>query len=142
MDKKAVYKFLEELVDQYPGDAVPMLQDIIVDYMLFPQSGSSRALMQMWEVEVVEMLKDPAKKIPAIKIIRERTGMGLADAKTASEQVMSGQIVKPTDYSTGMFNAGRMALAGISSRGVGSTFENSGVKAVIDRIRKDYNMME
>lgn len=36
MNKLSAYKFLTELVEKYPSDAVPMLQDIIVDYLLFP----------------------------------------------------------------------------------------------------------
>lgn len=40
---------------------------------------------------VKEIARDPARKIEAIKVYREETGAGLADAKTAVEAFISGQ---------------------------------------------------
>lgn len=40
---------------------------------------------------VMELARDPAKKIEAIKAYREETGAGLAEAKEAVEAFMDGQ---------------------------------------------------
>ncbi len=40
---------------------------------------------------VKELASDPSRKIEAIKLYREETGLGLAEAKEAVEQIMDGK---------------------------------------------------
>jgi len=41
MKKTDAVKFLNLLIEKYPNDAVPMLIDIIVDYLLFPRGDGT-----------------------------------------------------------------------------------------------------
>lgn len=81
-----IYKFLDRLVNSNPDDAVGMLKDIIVGYWFFPNGdGSEYAELNDLEKEVSDLMNS-AKKIEAIKRVREVTGLGLAEAKNFVEQ--------------------------------------------------------
>lgn len=123
MDKKAAYVFLQELVQKYPGDAVLMLQDIIVDYLLFPHGDgveAPEASLGDMDKEVAQMM-NTGQKINAVKLVRDRMGVSLKEAKDYVEQRSWPM--------TGKSEAAMMAQVRY-------------VKSVVEKIRKDYNMVE
>jgi hypothetical protein len=78
---KTIYKFLQKLVARNPDDAVYMLQDIIVNYCIFP-NGQILDFDQFSEIEKqISHHMNNGEKIMAIKITREHFGMSLVDAK-------------------------------------------------------------
>ena len=124
MDKLGTYKFLNELVEKYPGDAVHILQDIIVDYLLFPHGDgveAPEASLGEMDKEVAVMMNS-GQKIHAVKLVRDRMGIGLKEAKDYVEQ-------RSWPTSGNKNEATRMA-------------QTRYVQSVIDKIRKDYNIVE
>jgi hypothetical protein len=125
MNKIAAYKFLRQLVEKYPSDAVPMLQDIIVDYLLFPhgdgvESPPSASLTEM-DQEVARLMAE-GKKIHAVKLVRDRLGVDLKAAKDYVEQRAWPASAKVSEKAQEM--------------------QAHYVKTILDKIRKDYNVLE
>ena len=58
--------------------------------LLLRQHGIDPSAGASLSDRVKEIARDPAKKIQAIKIYREETGAGLADAKEAIEAYING----------------------------------------------------
>lgn len=136
MNKKLAYKFLNELVEKYPNDAVFMLMDLIVDYFLFPTGDTPSAT----KAEIIELEKKlegiksspyfgngvASLKIVAIKEIREHLKCSLKEAKEFVEQRMDSE--------------GKLILtsAKINENLLKKQSEKS--KLIIDKIRKDYRL--
>ena len=59
--------------------------------LLLRQAGIEDALGQPLSDRVKEIARDPARKIEAIKVYREETGVGLAEAKQAVEEYIHSQ---------------------------------------------------
>lgn len=125
MNKLLVYKFLNELVQKYPSDAVPMLQDIIVDYLLFPHGDGVEppptANLNEMDQQIAGMMSR-GEKIPAVKLVRDKLGCGLKEAKDYVENRQwptSGKLSE---------KAMEMQLRYVNN--------------VLDKIRKDYNILE
>jgi len=125
MNKLTVYKFLNELVEKYPSDAVPMLQDIIVDYLLFPHGDGVEpppsANLNEMDREVARMM-ETGQKIHAVKLVRDKLGCGLKEAKDYVEQRQWPTTGKPSEKSLEM--------------------QARYVKTILDKIRTDYNILE
>lgn len=85
-NRASVYKFLAELTNKYPEDAVGILKDIIVDYWFFPAGdGADYQILTDLEKEVADFMAQ-GQKIHAIKRVREVTRMNLKEAKEYVEQ--------------------------------------------------------
>jgi hypothetical protein len=125
MNKLAAYKFLQQLVEKYPGDAVPMLQDIIVDYLLFPHGdGENPPMTALNELdrEVADLMVDPSQKIRAIKLVREKLNIGLKEAKDYVEQRAWPVTTNKNEKIIEM--------------------QARFVQTVLEKVRKDYNLTE
>lgn len=123
MNKLTAYKFLNELVQKYPSDAVPMLQDIIVDYLLFPHGDGVEppptARLNEMDQQIAKFMSEGAK-IQAVKLVKDKLGVGLKEAKDYVEQRQWPTTGKPNEKSLEM--------------------QMRYVQTVLDKIRKDYNM--
>lgn len=123
MDRAAAYKFLQELVARNPDDAVNTLQDIIVDYLLFPNGEGDNGppgIFTEMELEVAKLMGN-GQKIHAIKLVREQTGLGLAESKEYVENR-----IWPGVNGTKSEKAKELQIRY--------------VQGVLDKISKDYNM--
>jgi len=85
MNKLLAKKFLISLLDQHPSEGAPMLIDIIIDYLLFPNGDSLDVeFLSDLDKRIAELMPD--NKIQAIKETRESLGCGLKEAKDYVEQ--------------------------------------------------------
>lgn len=106
VDRAAVHAFLDSLVaGQSPEEKLAMLKDIMVDDFCFNGITEDQNVSAL-EVEVHETMKrDPGKKITCIKEVREKTGLGLAEAKAFVESLQPGHPtygIKPNNLGSGL----------------------------------------
>jgi ribosomal protein L7/L12 len=91
VDRAAVHAFLDSLVaGQSPEEKLAILKDIMVDEFCFNGLGDEQSVTAL-EADIHAILqRDPGKKISCIKDVREKTGMGLAEAKAFVETLQPG----------------------------------------------------
>jgi hypothetical protein len=84
VDRAAIYRFLQELVDANPhldgAETVFLLQDLIVNYCLFPNNGQQFAALSEIDQKIAQLMSN-GEKIMAIKEARCALGIGLKEAK-------------------------------------------------------------
>lgn len=79
--RDTIYKFLDRVINNHPGDALGLLKDIIVCNCVLPD-GDEDQLISMNEIDqqVADFMKRN-DKIGAIKYVRQSLTCGLKEAK-------------------------------------------------------------
>lgn len=81
INRATIYKFLQKLVASHPVGAIELLQDIIVNNCIFPDGdGEQFTSMSELDQEIAELMANN-QKINAVKVARDKLGLGLKEAK-------------------------------------------------------------
>ena len=140
LTRQAVHDFIESLIAGHSiTEQLAILKDVMVDdicYFGILEDGTKDQFSTL-QKDTMELIKNPAMKIQAIKEVRTKTGLGLFDAKNYVEALTPGH---PSHGNGKYLQIGADAAAQSGIYGATVLTENmvSAMKQRLNRIAKEY----